>query len=862
MGVPATLSSVPAATPYIQYVATSNQTVFPYPFPITQDADLVVVVNGVTQATDAGYTLTGQGTPGGGNVTFALGQTAGAIITLFRNIAIARISQIAQNSGFASQVFNNEFNNFYLIAQQLQASLAQCIQIPNTNNPAPVTTLLPANYANKYLAFDANGNPTPAVLTSSGSLTQALLAGLLTPQTPLEASNGIVPSNNVFPQSCPLRYGAVGNGVAADTVATQAAFTVGGDILIPNGFTFLVSAITSTTSFRLLGGGTIKQSANAGVAMISIPASAPGVNIELDNVTLDGNQAAQGSKPSNITLDYRSTGTSSAPTTVRLSRVNFLNGGVADLRIFGVQTGNLVSAFVEDCNFLGGALGDGAGTYFPRAIDVADGVDILVEGCTFDIEQSPLTGGATGKAGIVGYYNQAESAPTPGPPFTAWLRPRIIGNSFNRMGRDQANGQGSIDLYGYAVDAVISDNIIRNFVLRAINVKGTDPRVEITGNQVDTAYPGVAQTVTGIVCNASTTTDDYNDIIVEDNIVTGTTYDGIAIVGFNSVSALVRAGVQVRNNITRGCASGGTGVDIRIQACTNAAITGNQMFSSGGSACVQFQQCQGLIELKENEMISPAGRGVLCNTGDTNSLAYFEVEGNLVYSPGVNAVGCGMYFSTVGGLDYGRRNRIINPLNATGLFTDQSAVVSATISGSVMTIASVGSGTVAVGQLVTSASGAASALSIPGTFISSFGTFNGVSGTVNLSTTPTGIGSAQNFALFGQYPGGASSESAIETMTLNNNTEGVISVPGPGVYFLDTAAAAATGLCFWINGGAPGDEITLIPLNSGRMTTVKKNSGSLATGNVNLTSDWIPTVTTNSLTLVNTGTDWRQKAAN
>ena len=50
MAVPLTLSSVPAQTPYVQYVSSAGQTVFPYPFEITQDSDLVVLINGVQQA--------------------------------------------------------------------------------------------------------------------------------------------------------------------------------------------------------------------------------------------------------------------------------------------------------------------------------------------------------------------------------------------------------------------------------------------------------------------------------------------------------------------------------------------------------------------------------------------------------------------------------------------------------------------------------------------------------------------------------------------------------------------------------------------------------------------------------------------
>jgi hypothetical protein len=241
MGIPASLSSVPAATPYVQYIATSGQTVFPYPFPITQDSDLVVVINGVTQNTDSGYTLSGVGNPTGGNVTFTTGQTTGAIITFYRDIVIERITQITQNSGFSSTAFNAEFNNIYLIMQQLQESLSFALQVPNTNNPAPVTMLTPANYASKYLAFDSYGNPTPAVLTSSGSLTQANVVSLL--ETPF--SGGATDVGSIY--------------------LTRNASYAGGTVGFVNSTMFLVDNVgASATAFEWTITGVMNNSATGG----------------------------------------------------------------------------------------------------------------------------------------------------------------------------------------------------------------------------------------------------------------------------------------------------------------------------------------------------------------------------------------------------------------------------------------------------------------------------------------------------------------------------------------------------------------------------------------------------------------------
>ena len=228
MAVPLTLLSVPAQTPYIQYISTTSQTVFPYPFEITQDADLVCLINGVQQNTDSGYTLSGQGATGGGNLTFTLGQTEGAIITLYRNISIARITQLAQNGTFFSANFNNEYNRIYLIMQQLEQQIANCLQIPNTNNPQLASyELTAAAYASKYLSFDSNGNPTPALLTTSGSLTAGIITGLTGSQTALETAAGATVVNTAYPVGCVDRYATNSTpGTTSMTAAFQAAVNV------------------------------------------------------------------------------------------------------------------------------------------------------------------------------------------------------------------------------------------------------------------------------------------------------------------------------------------------------------------------------------------------------------------------------------------------------------------------------------------------------------------------------------------------------------------------------------------------------------------------------------------------------------
>ena len=220
MAVPLTLSSVPAQTPYVQYIATASQTVFPYPFEITQDSDLVCLINGVAQATDRRLHVHRPGRHRRRELdVHASAKPRAPSSRCTATSRSARISQLAQNGTFFSSTFNNEYNRIYLIMQQLEQSLGQCLQVPNTNNPAPSTTLTPTNYANLLLGFDSNGNPQPAANVSS-VVTSGTIQALFYPRTQAEINASITPAN--YPYDDIRRYGIVPDSAGAATANSAA----------------------------------------------------------------------------------------------------------------------------------------------------------------------------------------------------------------------------------------------------------------------------------------------------------------------------------------------------------------------------------------------------------------------------------------------------------------------------------------------------------------------------------------------------------------------------------------------------------------------------------------------------------------
>jgi hypothetical protein len=216
--------------PRVQYVALAAQDEFDYTFPIFSDSDLVVYVDG-TLLTSNDYTVSGAGDDTGGTITLDTALDGGEIVTIYRDIPIARETDIGQNGAWSSRAYNDEQDKVFLIMQQLEAQLRRGLRIPITAGVDDADIELdPANFASMYLTFDADGTPTPAALSAT-TMTKAIIGQLLYPRTGDEIAAGVTPSDYAIPSHEAVgkiiveRYGGA-PGVSDNSAAFNRALAV------------------------------------------------------------------------------------------------------------------------------------------------------------------------------------------------------------------------------------------------------------------------------------------------------------------------------------------------------------------------------------------------------------------------------------------------------------------------------------------------------------------------------------------------------------------------------------------------------------------------------------------------------------
>ncbi|MBX9702227.1 MAG: hydrolase, partial [Acetobacteraceae bacterium] len=195
--------------PRVQYVADGAQTAFPYPFPIFEPGDLEVRLGGVVQ--QSGLSVAGAGQSGGGTVAFAAPPAAGTLVTLRRNLVVARTSDFQENGILRSRTLNDELDYQVAALQEVKEELGTALRL-DPSEVGTLTALPPRGVrANRLLGFDSVGDVT-VLDRGEGTVTLPFPGGV--PRTVEEK----------FAETLSVRdFGAVGDGAADDGPALQAA---------------------------------------------------------------------------------------------------------------------------------------------------------------------------------------------------------------------------------------------------------------------------------------------------------------------------------------------------------------------------------------------------------------------------------------------------------------------------------------------------------------------------------------------------------------------------------------------------------------------------------------------------------------
>ena len=168
--------SVTGATTRNDYVASSGQTVFQYTFQTLAASDITVIAQGATLALNADYTVSNVGVGGGGNITLTQGRSTGDSVSVFLSMPLTRSTQYQNAGDFLASDVNGDMDKAYVGLNQIQTKIGRSIGLKDKDPSVDLKLPLKANRANKYVAFDSDGQlvtidgtvipPDPVVVTT------------------------------------------------------------------------------------------------------------------------------------------------------------------------------------------------------------------------------------------------------------------------------------------------------------------------------------------------------------------------------------------------------------------------------------------------------------------------------------------------------------------------------------------------------------------------------------------------------------------------------------------------------------------------------------------------------------------------
>lgn len=223
--------TVQAQTPVNRYVYAGSPT-FVFDFFLLAATDLVVTVDGAEKTQGIDYTVAGVGVPAGGSINYVGALTVGQIVVLERVTSLARAVNYQDVGDFLAATINADFDRLWMALQEAAYHLASdVLRVPAGESIGELPAA--ASRLDRLLGFDpVTGEPIATSLTVT-QLASTVAAAYSAGSSTADAVTFVgVDNNPAHRRSVQSRLrdtpsvkdiGAVGDGIADDTAALQAA---------------------------------------------------------------------------------------------------------------------------------------------------------------------------------------------------------------------------------------------------------------------------------------------------------------------------------------------------------------------------------------------------------------------------------------------------------------------------------------------------------------------------------------------------------------------------------------------------------------------------------------------------------------
>lgn len=149
--------SVEDKPPFSEHTGNGITTVFAYQFQILDQGDLAVYVDSVLKVLGADYSISGVGSPSGGQVTFTAAPAVDADVLLFRSMVLERDTDYQTNGDLREVVLDRDFDRLWMVVQGQQTDIRCTLRLPFPEVVDPLPSK--SSRAGGLLGFDSTGLP-------------------------------------------------------------------------------------------------------------------------------------------------------------------------------------------------------------------------------------------------------------------------------------------------------------------------------------------------------------------------------------------------------------------------------------------------------------------------------------------------------------------------------------------------------------------------------------------------------------------------------------------------------------------------------------------------------------------------------